>query len=220
MLFFGVIFLLAIAAFALCIVQDRRRGKELHALARELGLSFDPQRSRQVARRYDHVPQMKRGSDRYGQNFLGGSYRGHEVAVFEFHYAVQRGSGKNQHTDHEFLQVFVVTLPGCFPRLTIAPEGLFSKLAQSLGYEDIDFESHEFSRRFCVRSADKKFAYDFCHARMIEYLLGQDEMVLHLEGEELLLLFEERLAVHEFRANLERLAALRGLFPGYLAAPL
>ena len=39
------------------------------------------------------------------------------------------------------------------------------------GYQDIKFESAEFSKTFCVRSPDKKFAYDVCNAKMMEYLL-------------------------------------------------
>jgi hypothetical protein len=39
------------------------------------------------------------------------------------------------------------------------------------GYGDIKFESAEFSKTFCLRTPDKKFAYDACNAKMIEYLL-------------------------------------------------
>ena len=43
-----------------------------------------------------------------------------------------------------------------YPEAIIASGmGVFSKIAQAFGYDDIDFESHEFSRRVCVRAADR-----------------------------------------------------------------
>lgn len=36
---------------------------------------------------------------------------------------------------------------------------------------EIRFESDEFSRKFRVLSEDRKFAYDVCHPRMMEWLL-------------------------------------------------
>ena len=102
--------------------------------------------------------------------------------------------------------------------LTIAREGVFSKIAQAFGYDDIDFESHEFSRKFCVRSKDKKFAYDVCNARMIEYLLANDDLNIEIEGMALAIGFGDTLAPERIEPNLQRLVQLRGLMPYYLFA--
>ena len=49
----------------------------------------------------------------------------------------------------------------------VRPEHVFDRLASFLGFDDIDFESVEFSKRFMVKFADRKFAmlttYD-CYA--------------------------------------------------------
>jgi len=37
-------------------------------------------------------------------------------------------------------------------------------------FDHIDFADIEFSRRFVVKSSDRRFAYDVCHPRMIEWL--------------------------------------------------
>jgi hypothetical protein len=100
--------------------------------------------------------------------------------------------------------------------LVIAREGFFSKVAQAFGYDDIDFESHEFSRKFCVRSPDKKFAYDFCNARMMEYLLANDDLTIELDQDTLALTFNSRLDPARTEPNLHRLVALRSLMPDYL----
>jgi hypothetical protein len=85
-----------------------------------------------------------------------------------------------------------------------------------MGYDDIDFESHEFSRAFCVRSSDRKFAYDVCNARMMEFLLENRELCVEIENNVLALLFDGKMDVERIPANLDRLVAIRRLMPGYL----
>ena len=103
-----------------------------------------------------------------------------------------------------------------FPELKIGSEGFFSKLGQALGYDDIDFESHEFSRKFCVRSGDKKFAYDVCNAQMIEYLLSNPDLTIEIEDNALAISFSRRLEPEQIETNLNRLVKLRSLMPNYL----
>ena len=93
---------------------------------------------------------------------------------------------------------------------------MLSKIAQALGYDDIDFESAEFSRTFCVRSKDRKFAYDVCHAQMIEYLLANRDLSLEIEGPALALAFNRRLSAAEIETNLQRLLEIRLRLPEYL----
>jgi hypothetical protein len=112
----------------------------------------------------------------------------------------------------------VLLLEQSFPELTIAPEGIFSKVAQAFGYDDIDFESHEFSRKFCVRSRDKKFAYDVCHARMIEYLLANNDLSIEIENSALAIAYSGVLKPEETEPNLQRLVQVRALMPNYLFA--
>ena len=103
-----------------------------------------------------------------------------------------------------------------FSELIIIPEGIFSKIAQAVGYDDIDFESHEFSRKFCVHSKNKKFAYDVCNARMIEYLLSNTDMSIEIEETALAISFNSRLAPEKIEPNLKRLITIRSLLPDYL----
>jgi hypothetical protein len=46
----------------------------------------------------------------------------------------------------------VIEVPAAFPHLTMAREGLFTRLADHLGMEDIEFESPEFNRRYKVKA--------------------------------------------------------------------
>ncbi len=103
-----------------------------------------------------------------------------------------------------------------FPDLTIRREGLFTKVAEVFGYQAIKFESAEFSKTFCVRSPDKKFAYDVCNATMIEYLLANQDLSVEIENQVIALVFNTRLSVEEIENDLQRLVEIRARLPGYL----
>lgn len=192
----------------------QKRRQAMMALAARLGLHFDPSKRRDLARRYEFIDRMRAGRDRYAFNILSGNYQGHDVVLFDYHY--KTGSGKDTH--HHYLSFFILRLPRTFPELTIGPEGFFSKIAQAVGYDDIDFESHEFSRKFCVRSKDKKFAYDVCNARMIEYFLANPDLTIEIELDTLALAFQRRLKLEQIEPNLQRLVRIRSLMPDYLFA--
>ncbi|MFC1794029.1 hypothetical protein ACFL3Q_10640, partial [Planctomycetota bacterium] len=87
---------------------------------------------------------------------------------------------------------------------------------QAVGYDDIDFESHEFSRKFCVRSKNKKFAYDVCNARMIDFLLSNTDLSIEIEDRVMAISFSSRLAPEKIEPNLNRLITVRSLLPDYL----
>jgi len=192
----------------------QKRRQAMMALAARLQLRFDPGKHRDLARRYEFIDRMRAGRDRYAFNILSGNYQGHDVVLFDYHY--KTGSGKDTH--HHYLSFFILRLPMSAPELTIAPEGFFSKVAQAVGYDDIDFESHEFSRKFCVRSRDKKFAYDVCNAQMIEFLLVHPDLTIEMELDSLAISFRRRLRPEQIEPNLQRLVQIRSLMPDYLFA--
>ena len=205
-----------IAIFAVVAVvgyiSSLKRREAMAAMAARLGLRFMPGKDRDMARHYRFLDKLRQGSQRYAFNILSGSYQGHEVLLFDYHY--RTGSGKNTH--HHYLSFFILRLRISFPELIIAPEGIFSKIAQAVGYDDIDFESHEFSRKFCVRSKNKKFAYDVCNARMIEYLLSNTDLSIEIEDRVMAISFNSRLAPEQIEPNLNRLITVRSLLPDYL----
>jgi hypothetical protein len=207
------IFIAIFAAVAvLGYISALKRRQAMAAVAAKLGLQFMPGKDRYMARRYNFLDKLRRGSNRYAFNILSGGYQGNEVLLFDYHY--KTGSGKNSH-DY-YISFFILQLPVSFPELVIGPEGIFSKIAQAVGYDDIDFESHEFSRKFCVRSRDKKFAYDVCNARMIEYLLSNTDLSIEIEDKALAISFDSRLSPEQIEPNLNRLITVRSLLPDYL----
>jgi hypothetical protein len=211
-----VIALIIVGAYFSYLSAKKRREAML-ALAAKLGLHFDPNRDSNIARQYRFLDKLRAGDNRYAFNILSGKYRDNNVTAFDFHYETHSTDSKgHRQTHHHYFSFFILGLPKIFPELKIGREGFFSKIGQALGYDDIDFESHEFSRKFCVRSSDKKFAYDICNAQMIEYLLTNDDLTIEIEDNALAVSFDRRLQPEQIEMNLDRLVRLRSLIPNYL----
>ncbi len=214
-----VVFICVIGAIIWGLYAGKKRRDAMTLLAEELGLNFRHERNYNLAERYRFLDKLRQGSNRYAYNIMSGQYRDHEIAAFDYHYETYSTDSKGRRqTHHHHFSFFILTLPKYFEELTIAKEGIFSKIAQAVGYDDIDFESHEFSRNFVVRCKDKKFAYDFCNARMIEFLLQHPGINIELDQNQLAVGYNSTLSVDEIRPHLDRLIKIRTLMPEYLFA--
>ncbi len=207
---------LVIAAVIYGRIAERQRREALAALAARLGLRFSEEHDHGTAERLNFLRKLDEGSNRYLYNRLSGDFQGHEVMASDFHYETYSHSKNGRRTHHHHLSVLTLRLPRSFPELLITPEGVFSKIAQALGYDDIDFESAEFSRTFCVRCGDKKLAYDVCHPQMMEYLLARRDLAIEFEGNVLALAFDSCLEVPQIEPRLQQLVEIRRLLPDYL----
>jgi len=107
------------------------------------------------------------------------------------------------------------------PDLLIRREGVFDRLAGVLGFDDIDFESEEFSRAFYVKSSDKKFAYDVVHPRMMEWLLAKEVPMIDIEqGRCCVAQDRVRWEPQEFKRWLRRMDEFFDQWPDYLTSQL
>jgi hypothetical protein len=217
--FFIIIAALVIAGVIAASIAAKKRREAFAVLAQRLELTYSAGKDYSLADRYEFLDKLAQGSDRYAYNILSGVYQHHSILAFDYHYETySRDSKGNRQTHHHHFSFFILEMERAFPELTISREGVFSKVAQALGYDDIDFESHEFSRKFCVRSKDKKFAYDVCHPRMMEYLLANPDLTIEIEVNVLALAFSSCLDVEQIEPNLKRLVQVRSLMPQYLFA--
>lgn len=166
--------------------KAQQRRDELAALANEFALQFHPARDRQHDNLYRHFEIFRRGDNRTAFNTLIGehTFNNHRMGVKagDFRYTVTTGSGKDRKTTTYTFSYLIIHLPFLkTPDLLIRPEHFFDKIAGVFSSKDIDFESEEFSRRFMVASPDRKFAYDICHPRMIEFLLKTRPPAIDIE---------------------------------------
>ena len=182
------IVLIAVAVIALIvwggIVGARKRRERIAAferLAAERGLVFDTERDREMYRDYPKFAAFQRGDDQEAYDTMRG-----DLVLFdepcrliagEFEYETEDSDGD---TDHHQFSFVLVHLPFTTPSLELRRENLFDKLAAAIGFDDIDFESDEFSRRYHVVSDDKRFAYDVLHPRMLAFLLDEQADAMQL----------------------------------------
>jgi hypothetical protein len=213
--FVAVVVLVIIAAIYNAIAQRKRR-EGLFELAQRLNLDFHGGQDSAIPGRFGFLKQLAQGDDRYATNVLSGNYRQNEILAFDYHYATYHTDKNGTHKDDHWFSFFILTMPAVFPDLTIRRENLFTRVAEAFGYQDINFESAEFSRAFNVRSPDKKFAYDVCNAKMIEYLLANRDLSIEIENEVIALAFDTRLSVEQIEFNLQRLVEIRSRLPQYL----
>ena len=66
--------------------------------------------------------------------------------------------------------------------LFVRGENLWDKMTSAFGFDDIDFESAEFSRKFFVKSPDRKWAYDVIHQETMELLIRAPRFSLEFAG--------------------------------------
>jgi hypothetical protein len=225
-LIFGV-FVLIFSLFVLAIVSalhDARQKARVEAMnlkARRLGLKFDPKQNQSTVKQFpflDKLEKRRGGSERYSLNIVNGDFGGHPVTLFDYHWLSDETVWwwAPSWRRHKYASFIVVDLSKPFPELTLAREGFFSKVAQAVGFDDIDFESSDFSRRYLVRSKDKRFAYHFCNAKMIDYLLDQPTIAIEVEGRALAVGFDFQYRVEEVEPHLSHLLQIRSLMPNYL----
>jgi hypothetical protein len=189
----------------------RQRREAMAALARELGWRFRPDKDVSISDTYPKLGLFDHGRQRYGYNTLTGTIEvaGRSYGVQMGDYRYTEGSGKNQHTYQVSYLVATVPFP-LVPDLNVHREGLFDKLAQAIGFADIDFESAEFSAKYSVKSPDRRFAYALIHPRMIEFFLQVQAPAIRIHDRHVLV--RERLSRWDPDGFRRQLAWVRQFF--------
>ena len=202
---------------------EQKRLAAFRELADELGLSFSEARDTGHDERFARFALFRRGRSRVAYNTLTGSVEvgGHDLRVRmgDFQYKVDRGSGKNRRTETVRLSYLIAWNPlGSCPETIVRREGIMDRMAGLLGFDDIDFESIEFSKAFHVSSDDKRFAYDLIDPRMMEYLMASAPPAFELDGGLVCLSTGKgRWEVSEFRARLDWIGGFLDRWPRHLA---
>lgn len=194
-------------------IAMKKRTSDLQALAPQLGFnSFKPERNSGFAAAWGFLGQLQHGEDRYALNLFEGTYQDEKLYAFDYHYVV--GSGKNRQVC--YFTMFMLVIKQTFPRMNITPESLFMKIEGVFYSENIKFESAEFSRAYFVHSEDRKFAYDVCNPKMIDFLLDHRDLNIEIQGPVIALVFKPECPVNQYQANLQRLVQIRKLLPEYI----
>ncbi len=192
-------------------VSIRRRGR-LSAWAHAKGLDFDAAPDDGMADYFSNFKCLQRGLNRFSCNRMEGDWGGLPIKAFDYHYAA--GAGEDR-IDYDFSAVIITSAVSLKP-LYICREGFLDKLTELIGFGDIDFESAEFSRKFRVKSPDKRWAYDVIHQRTMEHLLSGPDVGVQLDFMYIIAWGRRRFSPDEFEAAAELAHGILDRLPEYL----
>ncbi len=210
--------ILIVAVWVLFVfAQISRRRREMGEWAAHNGWTFDPDRSDFVDMDYAGLSCLIRGDNRYSYNRVKGSFKDKQFDLFDYHYETgSKDSDSNSRAQSHVFSAVVMQCPFPLKPLLIRPEGLFDKMKQFLGFEDINFESAEFSRKFFVKANDKRWAYDVIHQRVMELLLSSPMHCMEMNDLQIIVWNDRTYTVAEFQDALYFLDRFIDLFPDYL----
>jgi hypothetical protein len=184
-LLFGVLALVVIFAALHSHKAAQQRVAALSSLGAQLRWSFDPTAISDYA--LDSFAAFTRGHSQSAYNTLRGPIEisGAEwpAQAGDFEYKTTSHNGKRTTTHTHYLSYLVIDTPYLgAPDLAIRREGVFDRFAGFMGFDDIDFESAEFSERFHVKSSNKRFAYAVLDPRMMEFMLESEPPAIEMRA--------------------------------------
>lgn len=149
----------------------KKRREEIAAVATRLGLQYDSGDPFSLDERLPHHL-FSLGDGRGCENVMWGTWEGLSCSEFDYWYYTESSSsnGGNTRSYHRFSCLTVRVPVQCAP-LIVTGENLFTRLADGLGFHDIEFELEEFNRAWQVSCPDRKFANDFVDQRMMAWLM-------------------------------------------------
>ena len=162
-----IIILAVGAGLFLAWQAERKRRETLLLWATGRGWNLLPGKDRSVHRDFPGLKVFQKGHSRSAKNIIKGEHEGCSMTLMDYRYVV--GHGKNRSTHNRGVVILHCDHP-TIP-LSIRRENPLDRVGEFFGADDIDFESAEFSRKFFVKSADRKWAFDVIHTRTMEYLL-------------------------------------------------
>ena len=118
-------------------------------------------------------PLLHKGDGRKVENVLRGTFETVSMTVFDYSFYVEStdANGHTSRSTYPFTCV-LASIDAAGARLRIAPENVFTRLADAVALDDLQFESEEFNRAFNVTGEDARFATSLLDARMMGWLLA------------------------------------------------
>ncbi len=173
----GFIVLTMLGLFFLAILYLQKRAKQWKELAYRHGFSYYKLDPLQIPSRYGYFPLLSIGSDRKASHVCRGAIKNWSICLFDYSYTT--GSGDDE--THYAMTLMILESPLIFKPMSLRPENVLDKVGAALGFDDIDFESADFSRTYCVKGENKKFTYDIIHPRMMEFLLSHKGLYIETQ---------------------------------------
>jgi len=194
------------------VYASAKRRKELAEWALSRQLDFVAAKDSDFDSRYPNFNCLNRGDSRYAYNIMTGAIAGRVFLGCDYHYAT--GSGKNRQS-HNFSLV-IVKSPILLEPLFIRPENFLDKLAEFAGFNDIDFESAEFNKKFYVKAPNKKWAYDIISPRMMEFLIQSPVFSIQFDSLSVIVYRDKTFSTADFEAAVDFINGVFERIPEYV----
>jgi hypothetical protein len=115
---------------------------------------------------------LRMGDGRGCENVVYGSWQGLPAREADYWYYTESSDGKgNRSRSYHYFSILIADIEANIPYISISKESILTRMADHLGFEDIQFESDDFNREFRVKSQDREFAFQMIDARMMQWLL-------------------------------------------------
>jgi hypothetical protein len=214
-----IVLFIGLAAWGIYAAAQRR--KELQAWAQAKGLRYSRDKRRNIHSEYPEFKCLRQGSNRYAYNTIEGSISNRTLRFFDYHYETHstNSKGRRQTHHHRFSALILDSALPLSP-LLIRPEGFFDKVTEFFGFDDIDFESAEFSRKFFVKAEDRRWAYDVIHQRTMQFLLDMPRFTIQFDSQHVIAFRSSTYKVADIEAGLQVLEGLLDRLPDYVKKEL
>ena len=211
-IFTGLLFLGVVLFVSYLIDQEQKRKKAIRDWAKGRKWSFSSERRKGWERDFSGIKLFQKGHSRWGQCVVNGILHDCPVTLLDYQYTT--GHGKNRSTHKAGVAILHCGFP-TIP-LQIRRENPLDKVGEFLGADDIDFESAEFSRKFFVKSADRKWAYDILHTRAMDYLLSAPAVTIEFGFGEIAVYRNGWCNPDKYETALDVAGNLRQLIPDFV----
>jgi hypothetical protein len=170
--------ILAVAMNKAAVEKAAGRRKKLKQLAIDIGFTFTKRESPILSDTFKHFTTFSQGHDRLAYNTLAGKMtiggKDFRARIGDYKYSVTSNNGKTTSTTTHHLSYLILRLPFIdVPDTIVRTESIFDKIGAAIGFDDIDFESSEFSRKFFVKGKNRQFTYGLIHQGMMEFFLTE-----------------------------------------------
>lgn len=209
-----VAFLLGIVALGYGYCWDAIRIKRLSGASAQIGLRFRAKKDKRLTPSLPGFGLFHKGHDRYASNVMSGRLDGRKTLAFDYHYVTGQDGNRRR---YEFSAVVVeglVALEG----LLIRPQRAADSVAGFFCFDDINFESAEFSREFFVGARDRRWAHDVIHPRMMEFLLEHRGFHIRLGDRHVIVYSTIRFAPSTFPRAIATAHGILDRLPKYVIA--
>jgi len=211
---FFIIFAIILMGIGLQMEQKRRAA--LKAYAAEKGYTYVPGKNTRFDDEFRELQFVGQGSNRYLRHQMTGEVQGHRLWIGEYHYQVTTHNGKSSQTHHYFSTLVMLQPEYHLKDLSIRREGLFDKFKAAFGWDDIDFASAEFSRKFHVSAPDRDWAFAFIQPSTMEFLLQTEGLEYHIRRGWLVVRNKNKIRPQQLAGMLETGLTLLKQVPGFV----